>query len=720
MTQTTKRIPIEALSTFPPPGYAVPNSFSFSNDDSTLTYLFATERDPVQKLYALNITSGDVRVLVEPPGGGVQEDNLSPEEELRRQRERMRAVGITHYHRTQESERLLLPIGGNIYIQDTPNEPLRLLVDTDGAPPALNPTITRDGAWVAYVQDAEIYVIPATGGDPQQITQGARGTGKTHGLAEYIAQEELHRSAGFWWSPDGAKIAFAEVDEAHIPVYRIMHQGKPTTGDGAQEDHRYPFAGQPNAHVRLAVTDRNGGDPIWLNLDFGEEVYIADVFWWDDVTPGAEILNRLQDKLWLVRFDLETGEHTVVYEESSDYWVYRRMNSRVALKAHPSFLFTSERDGFNHIYHWDTNGQVQTLTQGEWVVDQIHGVDEKRGWVYFTGNREHPTTRHFYRVPLAGGEVERLTPEDGTHTIIMDNACNHYVDVYTSLTQPPRVTVREVETSDVIHTIDIPHDSRLDEFRLEPPELVDITTRDGTVLHGALYLPPAEYGEGPFPTVVHVYGGPGPQMVTDSWLMSAKLDLQYLCEQGFLVFRLDNRGSARRGLTFEGALKNHMGTIEVDDQVDGVRWLVDRGLADPERVGVYGWSYGGYMTLMCLAKAPETFKVGVAGAPVTHWDGYDTAYTERYMNTPQDNPQGYEDGSVMAHINALSGKLLLVHGMLDENVHFRHTARLINALNRARKEYDLLIFPDERHMPRHREDRIYMDERIMGYFRDHL
>jgi dipeptidyl-peptidase-4 len=195
---------------------------------------------------------------------------------------------------------------------------------------------------------------------------------------------------------------------------------------------------------------------------------------------------------------------------------------------------------------------------------------------------------------------------------------------------------------------------------------------------------------------------------------------QYLTSLGYLLFVLDNRCSARRGLEFEGVIKHNMGRAEVDDQVDGVRWLVDRGLSDPQRVGIYGWSYGGYMTLMCLARAADTFRVGVAGAPVTHWDGYDTCYTERYMGTPQSNPQGYLESSVMHHVSSIEGKLLLVHGLIDENVHFRHTARLINALIRARKPYDLLLFPDERHGPRRQADRIYLEERIAAFFQQHL
>jgi dipeptidyl-peptidase-4 len=263
-------------------------------------------------------------------------------------------------------------------------------------------------------------------------------------------------------------------------------------------------------------------------------------------------------------------------------------------------------------------------------------------------------------------------------------------------------------------------DPRLDRLQLEPPELVTLQNRQGTTLYGALFQPPARFGPGPYPTLIYVYGGPHAQLVTNAWTLTVNMRVQYLCSLGFLVFVLDNRGSARRGLAFEGAIKHDMGHLEVEDQVDGVNWLAAQGLADPERIGVFGWSYGGYMAAMCLARAPQTFKVAVAGAPVTHWDGYDTFYTERYMGTPQTNPAGYQASSVMQHIAGLSGRLLLVHGLIDENVHFRHTARLINALIAARKPYDLLLFPNERHMPRGQADRVFMEEQVRDYFLKHL
>jgi dipeptidyl-peptidase 4 len=719
MTDSTARLPIEALAVFPPPGMAAPNSFVFSRDSLTLFYLAARE-SANQQLYALDIPSGETRLAAAPLGDGSQEDKLSLEEELRRQRARMLEVGITQFQRAADADRLLIPLSGDVYVQDAPDSPLRKVVDCAGQSPAVTPMLSPDGTKIAYVQDGELYVVPAAGGEPKQITHGAREKGITNGLAEYAAQEELDRSMGFWWSPDSQCIVYAELDERHIPVYRIMHQGKDEVGGNAQEDHRYPFAGAENARVRMAVVGADGGEPLWLDVPSDAEYYIARVFWWNDGSPGAQLLNRAQNTVNLMRFDRQSGARTLILQETNPYWISFR-TEHFALLNDDHFIWGSQRSGYNHLYFYHAGGQlIRPLTSGDWLVDDIIKIDENKGVVYFTATKDSPVEKHLYSVSLEGGDIRKITSEAGMHEVDLDSACRYFVDTFNALDTPPTVTLRSLENGAKLHTLHTPDDPRLAEYQLEPPELVTLQNRAGTTLYGALFHPPKRYGDGPFPTIVHVYGGPGPQNVMNGWKVTSLLQLQYLRQQGFLVFRLDNRGAARRGLEFEGALRHRMGSVEVDDQVDGVRWLIEQGLADPQRIGVTGWSYGGYMTLMCMVKAPEIFKVGVAGAPVTSWDGYDTTYTERYMSTPQDNPDGYREGSVMTHIDHLRGKLLLVHGLIDENVHFRHTARLMNALNRAHKRYDVLIFPDERHTPRRVADRTYMQERIVGYFEDNL
>ena len=734
MTRTP--LSLEDVATYPLPGTAVPGSFSFHK--GKIAYLFSRDGSLTRQLYVHDPATGERSLLVLPPDEGVTEENVSLEEALRRERRRQRELGITRYF-WHKNGRILVPLNSGVYVQDGEGAHLRAVV-TATEYPALSARFSPDGNWVAYVQDAEMFVVAAAGGEPQRITSGARGTGKTHGLAEYVAQEELDRTMGFWWSPDSKQIAFAEVDERHIPIYRIMHQGKDTLGETAQEDHHYPFAGGQNARVRLGVVSREGGNPVWMDLGEEQDIYLARVNWLPDGRLSAQLLNREQTELDLWLFDPGTGEKNLLLHEKSAVWInlhkmFRPLKKREAHGA--AYVWASERSGFMHLYLLDEDGQViRPLTSGDWQVDDLVGVDEENQIVYFLAHKESPLEKHLYAVSFAnstgspskgsggGGPVEqeprRITTEPGMHAVVIDPTFETFIDSYNSLTQPPVVTLRRLDDGELLHTIFEPADARLEELLLPAPELVTLKSRDGETLYGAIYRPPQSAGEGPFPTLVYVYGGPHAQLVVNGWQATVYMRAQYLAQQGFLVFVLDNRGRARRGLAFEAPLKFNMGDIEVRDQVDGVRWLVDQGLADPDRVGIYGWSYGGYMTLMCLARAPETFKVGVAGAPVTHYDGYDTGYTERYMGLPQENPEGYESSSVMAHVDNLEGKLLLIHGLIDENVHFRHTARLINALIKARKPYDLMLFPDERHSPRRLADRIYMEERLRDYFLTHL
>lgn len=712
--------PIEEIAKYPSPGNVAPGTLAFSPDDSLLTFLHSPERSLSRQLFALDLKSGERRLFFES-NGGTTDENVSLAEALRRERQRQLTTGVTYYEWARRGNRVLIPFPDGLYVQDGLNASLRKILEVRDEP-ALDPRLSPDGKWVSYVQEAELYIVPAEGGEPRQLTQGARGTGKTHGLAEYAAQEEMSRFHGYWWSPDSQRLAFQEADETHIPVYRIMHQGKDAVGEDAQEDHHYPFAGRENAKVRLGVVSINGGEPVWMQL--GDFEYLARVRWMQDGNLAVQLEDRLQARLDLVRLDETTGAPRRLLTENSDVWInLHNMFTPLPVK-HPKypngFIWASERTGFMHLYLYDRNGElVRALTEGEWVVEDIAGVDTKRGVVYFTGRMDTPLESHLYAVSFEGGVPRRITREPGMHNVTLDHAFKHFVDVHDSPAQPPHVTLRRLSNGGKVRDIYINDDPRPKEFNLRPPEFVSLQNRDGVTLHGALYRPSGKSRK-PRPVVVYVYGGPHAQMVTHGWQMTASMRVQFLRNLGYVVFVLDNRGSAKRGLAFEGAIKRDMGNLEVQDQVDGVRWLVEQGIANPERVAVYGWSYGGYMSAMCLCRAPETFKLAVAGAPVTHWDGYDTYYTERYMGTPQNNPEGYKSSSVMSHVETMQGRLMLVHGLIDENVHFRHTARMINALIQARKPYDLLLFPDERHSPRRLADRVFMEEQIRDFFLDNL
>ena len=719
----TSSLTIEEIARYPLPGLAIPGNLAFSPDDRLITYLLSLEGTLSRQLYAFEPQTGKQSLIYGAPGSGTTDDNISLEEALRRERQRQREIGVTQYAWAENANRLLVPLQDEIYILEGDGGSIHKIVQNNNGP-LQNPQFSPDGNWVAYVQDAELSIAAATGGESRQLTHSARGTGKTNGLAEFVAQEEMGRSQGFWWSADSRLIAFAEVDETHIPVYRIVHQGKDAVGESAQEDHRYPFAGQANVRVRLGVVLIEGGDPVWMDIP-GEDYYLARVNWLPSGDLLAQIENREQTRLDLVRFDPASGKGKILITETSEIWInlhnlFRSLNG-VGQDYEGGYIWASERTGFRHLYLYNQNGHlIRPLTQGEWLVDDLVGVDEMRQLVYFTASLAGPTESHLYSVSLTGGEPTRLTWAPGTHAIVCDHAVRRFVDIHQALDQPPSITLRSLEDGAILATIFENSDPRLKKLNLQPPELVTLQNRHGITLYGALFRPPANFGPGPYPTIVMVYGCPQVQLVENHWLLTVSMRAQYLRSLGYLVFVLDNRGSARRGLAFEGVIKHRMGLYEVEDQVDGVNWLVSQGFTDPTRVGMFGWSGGGYMSALCLARAPETFKVAVAGAPVTHFDGYDTHYTERYMGTPQSNPKGYEESSVMYYIEQMQGKLMLVHGLIDENVHFRHTARLINALIRARKSYDLLLFPNERHMPRKIEDRIYLEEKVCDFFVQNL
>ena len=713
--------PIDEVAKLPVPGGVAPIAFAFSPNDSLLTFLYSPEHTLSQRLFAFDLKTGERHLFFDASGHGITEETVSAEEALRRERQRQRMTGITHYEWAKGQNRILVPFPDGLYLQDGLDAPLRKILDV-GDHPALDPSFSPDGKWVSYVQDAELFVIPVEGGEPRQLTQGARGTGRTHGLAEFVAQEEMARSHGYWWSPDSKRLAFEEVDETQIPIHRIVHQGKDNTGQEIQEEHHYPLAGQANAKVRLGVISVDGGDPVWMDL--GNFEYLARVAWLPERNLTAQLEDRNQSRLNLVAFDLEAGTSRILLTEASPLWInLHNMFFPLPVKhrRYPGgFIWGSERSGFMHLYLYDGDANlIRTLTQGEWVVDSIAGVDARRGIVYFTGRLDSPLESHLHAVSLDGEAPRRITRDSGMHAVTLDHACKYFVDVHDSPTQPPHVTLRRLSTGSRVRDIYQNDDPRLKEFKLRPPQFVEMQNRDGVTLYGALYRPRTSSHK-PLPTVIFVYGGPLAQMVTHSWGMTASMRVQFLRSLGYVVFVLDNRGSSKRGLAFEGAIYRDLGNCEVQDQVDGVHWLVEQGITDPDRVAVHGWSYGGYMSLMCLCRAPEVFSMGVAGAPVTHWVDYDTHYTERYMGTPANNPDGYNDGSVTSHVHDMRGKLLLVHGLIDENVHFRHTARLINALIRARKSYDLLLFPDERHSPRRVAERVYLEERIRDYFLENL
>ncbi|GLU12021.1 hypothetical protein SLE2022_287300 [Rubroshorea leprosula] len=733
--------PLEEIVQSPLPGYVAPSSVCFSPDDSLIAFLFSPDHTLSRKVFAFDRHTGKQELLFSPPDGGLDESNISPEEKLRRERSRERGLGVTRYEwvkTTAKKKAIMVPLPVGIYFQEVPGSKPELKLPSTSSSPIIDPHLSPDCTMLAYVRDYELHVMNLLYNEQTQLTSGADGNVVTHGLAEYISQEEMDRKTGYWWSLDSRFIAFTEVDCSEIPPFRIMHQGKSSVGPDAQEDHAYPFAGALNVKVRLGVVSVFGSRVTWMDLLCGganhEEEYLGRVNWMPGNILTVQVLNRSQSKLKILKFDIKTGQRKVLLVEELEPWVnlhdcFTPLDKGVT-RYSGGFIWASERTGFRHLYLHDDNGAcLGPITEGDWMVEQIAGVNEAAGLVYFTGTLEGPLETHLYCAKLyPDGNTTlqppvRLTQGKGKHLVVLDHHMQNFVDIYDSLDSPPRVSLCSLlDVSINMPLYDQPLTSpRLKRLQIEPPEIVEIQAKDGTVLYGAVYKPDmTRYGPPPYKTLISVYGGPSVQFVSNSWINTVDMRAQFLRSKGILVWKLDNRGTARRGLKFEGSLKHNAGRVDAEDQLIGAEWLIEQGLAQANHIGVYGWSYGGYLSAMILARFPEVFRCAVSGAPVTSWDGYDTFYTEKYMGLPSENPEGYEYGSVMHHVHKMKGRLLLVHGMIDENVHFRHTARLINALVAAGKPYELLIFPDERHMPRRHRDRIYMEERIWEFVQRNL
>ncbi len=683
----------EIVARFPRPGASAPQKIAFVPGSRRIAYLFSGRGDLARDLWEMDLATGEKRILLAAAGGGPGARPMSREEELRRERERLRESGVTHFAWADDAPALLVPLRGDAWV--------------DGRVVArglASPRLSRDGRLLVFVREGEVWAMPLPEGLERRLTSGA-AAGLTHGLADYIAQEEMGRPEGLWISPDGRFVAFEEADERHVPAYPIVHQH----GDRMEmEAHRYPFAGAGNPRVRLGVVPVAGGPPVWMDLE-GDE-YLARVSWAPDGRLLAQTQTRDQRRLALRALDPATGRGRVLLVEESELWV--TLPDDLKLLPGGEFVWASERTGLKQLELRREERLVRALTAHPFPVDAVAAV--AGGRVFYEASGGEPTERRVFSVPLAGGEPACLTPEPGWHggprwtattAVSPDGSC--FVDEHESRTIPPTIRVRAADGR-VIREVHAPGPVP----GLPPPEILSFRARDGETVRAMLYRPERL----PAPLVVHVYGGPGVQLVHDTWLATADLRPQFLAQQGILVLKADGRGSARRGVAWQAPIAGCTGEVELRDQVDGVRHATALGLVDRGRVGIYGWSYGGYMTLMALAKAPEVFRAGVAGAPVTHWDGYDTHYTERYMGTPQANPDGYRESSVLTHAGKIRGKLLVIHGMLDENVHFRHTARLVEALNRAGVPHELMLLPGERHMPRDEAVMAAEESRIAEFF----
>jgi dipeptidyl-peptidase-4 len=553
-----------------------------------------------------------------------------------------------------------------------------------------DPKLSPDGTHVAFRRNHDLYSLALGSNKVTRLTDDGSPT-LLNGEPDWVYPEELDLATAYWWSPDSKQIAYMQFDVAREFMYPQVALG----GERASfEPERYPQAGTPNADVHIGTVPVSGGATKWMDLGDARGALFARVNWTPDSTGLAvQRFNRVQNQLDLMLAETKTGVARTVIHESDPAWI--NANHLFRFLDNGEFLWGSERDGFRHLYLYSLDGKLRKkLTEGNWEVNSVAGIDEQHQKVYFTSTEASPLERQLYSIGLNGKNRVRISQGAGTHMISMGPTAEYYMDTFSSLTQPPRKTMNSNTGAEF--TVYREADTRLtDEYEVLPTEIVTVKAADGTLLYARM-IKPAHFEVGKkYPAVVMVYGGPGAQSIHNSW-PAAGWD-QVLAHRGFLIWQLDNRGSSGRGHAFETPLNRRMGKTELADQLDGIKYLTGQGFVDAARIGIYGWSYGGYMTLYSMLNAPDVFRAGIAGAPVTNWKNYDTIYTERYLGLPSENAEAYRSSSAAEYAGKLKGKLLILHNFEDDNVLFQNTMQMAEALEKAGKLFDMAIYPQKSH-----------------------
>ena len=706
-TAWAEKLTIERLFAAPDLAGETLRGARLSPDGRLVTYLKASSDNKDRlDLWAYDVAARRHRLLVDALRLQPQVAALSTEEIARRERQRSSSLsGIVEYSFSADSRLLLVPLGGDLYLYD-------LRAPADRAVKQLTATAAGEtdaqfsprGHYVSFIREQNLYAIEIATGRETAITTAGKGL-VSYGMADFIAQEEMDRYTGYWWSPDESRIAYERFDEA--PVAETQRY-EINARDVTVVRQRYPYAGTPNPAVTLFVAPLAAPTkPVAVDLGSDTDIYLARVeFFPDSKSLAVQRQTRNQQQLDFLKADATTGASRVLLTERSSTWV-ELSNELTFLKKSLGFIWASARSGYRQLYLYDVEGRLQRqLTSGEHLVvgnrhaAAIRGVDEARGLVYFMSNRDSTTERQMYRLPLAHPErVEQITQGKGWHSLAMSEDAGVYLDTFSNSETPPNLTLHSADgrlrTTLVANALVAghPYFPYLDEHAVS--EFGQIPASDGQMLNYQLIKPRHMTPGKRYPVVVDVYGGPDVQNVTNTW--SGDPFTQYLASEGYVIFALDNRGGGARGERFETALFHKMGTVEVQDQIAGARFLRTLPFVDPARIGIFGWSYGGYMALLCVLQSPDSFAAAVAGAPVTDWRLYDTHYTERYMGKPQDNVAGYDAADVLNYADKLSRPLLLMHGMADDNVLFTHTTTLMQKLQQADRPFELMTYPGGKH-----------------------
>ena len=702
-----------------------PENIKWSPDNSLVSFIQRDDTGERGQLWVVDSATGEKKLLVSE----VKLNALAPSvEKIKNEREKER---VTRYHVDQylwspDSKHLLFDSQGQLWLFTIENG--TSVQVTSSPEPSGDPKFSPDGQFLAYVRQHNLFVRPVWGAEEKQLGKEKEEKNPEdkkellNGEVDWVYAEELSVRSNYFWSPDGKNLVFLQMDETQVPTYPIPDW----MGIHANADmQRYPQPGDLNPAVRLGVVSASGGKVRWLSLTDNPDIYIPRFGWVREGVIWAEVMTRVQDRLDLYFIDARSGHSRQVLTESqSGAWVNVNDDFKI-LKSGDRFLWSSWRDGHTHLYLYSFNKEnplggdaklERQLTSGDFEVLQVDGIDETDGLVFFTCNRNDPRQKQLYSVKLDGSDLKQVSQEPGTHAGTFAEDGKHWVDEYSATVMPPRLSLCSL--SALCRTI---WDSRaVNDYGLIEPKFLEFKADDGTTLYGTLLLPPGSANGNKFPVIDYVYGGPAAQTVKNEWDGTRGLFHQLLARSGFAIFSVDNRGTPARDRKFQTAIKGEFGAIELKDQVAALDQLIKQfPQLDRSRIGIWGWSNGGSMTLYAMTHS-DMFKAGVSVAPVTDWRLYDSIYTERYLNLPKDNASGYLDSSMPRAADKLHGALLLVHGTSDDNVHFQNSVQMSEALIRAGKQFRFMIYPNKTHGIGGATDRDHLFHMIQDHFEREL
>jgi dipeptidyl-peptidase-4 len=713
----TKPLTIERMFTPGAMGGRGPETMEWSPDGTKLSYVQRDEKGEQGELWYVDAATGEKKVLVT----AAKLASLAPDYNKvkdEREKERLTRYHVAAYLWSPDSKHLIFDSQGQLWLYDLASN--TAVQFTSSPDPSGDPKFSPDGTRLACVRKHNLFVHPLNAKDEKQLTKDT-GENLFNGDIDWVYTEELGVRSNYFWSPDNKEIAFLHMDETKVPAYPITDW---TPTHPSVDNEKYPKVGDPNPVVKLGVVSADGGKTRWIKLTDDEDTYIPRFGWVREGVIWAEVLNRTEDKMDLYFVDAKSGKSRIVLRESTPgAWIdFEQVEVRF-LKSSGRFLWPSWRDGNMHLYLYSFDKQnpmgadaklEQQLTQGEFEVEGIEGVDEAAGTAFFSANKDDPRQRHIFSVKLDGSGLQALTHEEGLHGGNFADDGKHYLDTAVGPATSPKISLCAVggACSPVWAARDVAA-----EYGLRPPKFLEFKADDGTVLYGRLLLPPDTAASAKIPLIVNIYGGPAAQEVMKG---PANAFDEILARKGFAIFAVDNRGTPGRDRKFQTAIRHEFGAIELKDQLTALDQLYAQyPQLDKDRTGIWGWSNGGSMTLYAMTHS-DRFRAGVAVAPVTDQLNYDTIYTERYMGLLKEDKAGYDMSDVTKAADQLHGALLLVHGTSDDNVHFQNSIQMIDALIKARKQFRLMIYPNKTHGIAGPDARVHLFTMIEDHFEREL